>query len=52
VEGVVAFLNLIFGFSNEFEYYIRKKYRPNRGEFNEDLNHLGLAQFYFQNLIK
>ena len=31
---------------------IRKKYRPNKSEFNEAINHLGLAQFYFQNRIK
>ena len=31
---------------------IRKKYRPNKSEFNEAINHLGLTQFYFQNRIK
>jgi hypothetical protein len=31
---------------------IRKKYLPNRIEFNEAINHLGQAQFYFENRVK
>ena len=49
---MVEFLTLIFSFQMNLNIRIRKKYRPKRSEFNEAINHLGLAQFYFQNRIK